>query len=257
MRSRPHLTKIALVAASLAFLVTSCGSSSGSDASSDTTAKKTTTTAADKTTTTEAAPDGPTSDELEALLPQAGPLGTGWAIDSSEKDTSDEGDKAIAEQCPGAAALTQDDGDNEDRVTRAFENTDGRQLEVSLSPSAEAVSASDLNDLIDAINSCDAITVEDAQNGTSTSFKFHAEEDTDYGDQGVRLQAVVTISSDQLDQPVELNLYGLSFRNGTVGVRVSAFDGLNEETLAVVPADTDQLVELAGNLDTETKDLAN
>jgi len=254
MRKAPHTTKIALVAASLAFLVASCGSSSGSDASSDTTAKKTTTTAAEKSTTTAANDDRPTTADLEAILPAASDLGAGWTVDTSTDDSSSAQDKAMDEQCPALKDLgTTNDVADKNKAKRSFTNAAGEQVAVSLSNDADKVDQAELATKIEAVNSCGPITT--TSDGVKTTIQLQAKANDTYGDFGVQMQANVTLESEQLPQPVELNLYGLMFRSGNVGVSITGFDGLDQSTLKVTPVDTDTLVTQAEAMESAVKNL--
>lgn len=65
----------------------------------------------------------------------------------------------------------------------------------------------------------------------------------------------MTISADSLPQDLTLTLYGLLWREGTVGVEVTAFDGIDSDTFEALPFDTDQLIAVADDLDAQVKDL--
>lgn len=245
---RPALATLAVGA----FLLAGC-SAGGSDADPTTTAKATTTTKAEVTTTTA---DGPSSSDLEDLLPAAADLGAGWKLDTSPDDGDNSGDSAIDDQCPEVAALTQKD-DADDKVKAAFVDASDANITVSLSPSAEVLSDAKLQDTIDAVNKCTNVTITDAAAGTTTTLSFEAQENTDYGDQGIQARAEVTVEADGLPQPIKLQLYALSFRNGTVGVSITGTEGFDEATAAAVPLDTDILLSLAETLDQQVGDLGD
>jgi len=253
MIARSGSRRFAVLAASLAFVACACGSS-GSDASSSTTAAKTSTTVAAKTTTTERTSSHgakPTTRDLDAILPTAASLGKGWIVDTSTSDPSDEGDKAIEFQCPSAAALVNPD--TEADVAKAkFVDTNGSEIAVTLSPSAEPLSSAEVTQLVSAINECEDVNVT-SDDGTVTTFSFQAAADDQYGDQGVHIQAAVTVTAPE-QSPIALTYYGLKFRKGTVGVSINAIDGIDADG-TVVPADTDLLVSLASSLDAQVKDL--
>lgn len=253
MISRSHPRRIVLLAASLTLLAAACGSS-GSDASSSTTAAKASTTVAGKTTTTEKkAKDAKvTTEDLDAILPTAATLGSGWQVDTNSDDASDEGDKAIEFQCPSAAALVNPD-DKADTAKAAFIDDSGRQIEVRLSPSAEPLSSAEITQLVTAINECQDVNVT-SDDGTVTTFSFQAAADDQYGDQGVHIQADVSLTAPGAEAPIKLTYYGLKFRNDTVGVSISAIDGVDADG-TVTPADTDLLVQLATSLDDQVNEL--
>lgn len=254
--SRSLLT---LVAAGT-LLFAGCSASGGdSEADPPTTRAEgstTTTSGGDETTTTAGGGDpgdGPTSEELEAILPAASDIGTGWTEDDSDDDDGDE-DTSFEDQCPEVADLGLDEDDDSDEVDQSFTDTDERQLEVTLKPSAETVDDEELAAFVDAINGCGTITDTDDE-GITTSFDLEAMTDGDYGEQGIRLQADVTISGEGLPKELTLTLYGLLWREGTVGVQVVAFDGIDDNTFEAVPFDTDVLVGVADDLDAQVQDL--
>lgn len=265
-RSTPAVRAVAAVLFASSLLLAACGTSDGSDASSTTakadktttTAKggdddETTTTEADDTTTTEAdAPaDGPTLDQLADLLPTASDIGDGWTVVPADSDDDEDNalTQAIEEQCPVAAGLGGDDPD-EERAEVEFTNDLFQNLSVSLSTDANELSADELAQAIEDINGCGEITSTDESNGLVTSLTFQAEEDTDYGDQGIRLQGDVSLTAPELGDPVEFSLYILSFRDGTVGVSVKGADGIDQDTLAVNTLDPgENIVTLAAAMD--------
>jgi len=254
MNPASHRYRIALVAlAALAFVATSCGSSGGSDASTTTTAKASTTTQA-KTTTTAVNDDRPTKADLEAILPTAADIGAGWTLDTSTDDSSSAQDKAMDAQCPALKDLgTTNDVADKNKVKHSFTNAAGEQIEVSLSNDADKVDQAELAKKIEAVNSCGPIT--STSDGVNTTIVLQAKANDAYGDFGVQMQAKVTLESEQLPQPVELNLYGLMFRSGTVGVSITGFDGLDQTTLKVTPVDTDALVAQAEAMQSAVKNL--
>lgn len=249
------------VAATSAFLLAGCSTSGGSDAAPSTTkAPKSSTTIADETTTTTEADDpgeGPSSEDLEALLPTAADLGDDWEVDDSavDSDEDDETDKALEEQCPGTAAFTLND-DEDDDVQANFANTDNSRMEVSVTPSANDLSDEDLEAAVEAINDCDDITLTDSDDITTT-FTFSADLDPDYGDQGIRLEAEVTLEGGTIPQPVTLMVYAVFFRYGSAGVSVTGTDGIDEATFEPIDVDTDLLLELADDLDQKVSELVD
>ncbi len=245
-----------------ALLLAGCGSSS-SDGEKDTTtteaaAPDETTTTADQaddtTTTTEAGDeptDGPSADDLEALLPTAADLGDGWSDDPA--DESDDADTtfgdAVTEQCPAAAALI--DPDKTDNPRAAFTDEAGAGLSVSLSPDAEEA---DVDAVVAEITACEPVVIED-EDGTVTTLTLEAATTQDYGDQGLQLRAEASITHPDLAAPLVINNYLLLFRTGTVGVRINGTDGYAEDNVTAVPIDGDLLVAVADDLNTEVADL--
>ena len=254
--------RLLAVAATSAILLAGCSTSGSSDAATSTTKPKvSSTTELEKTTTTtevDAPADGPSSSDLEALLPTADDLGPDWSVDDSVVDSAedDASDKALDEQCPDAAALTQNGSDKEDEVKANFQNDDSSAMEVSLTSSATDLSDKDLQTAVDAINDCDDVTVTDSD-GVTTTFSFEADLDPDYGDQGIRLQAEVTLDGGTIPQPVSLMVYAVFFRYGSAGVSITGTDGIDQETFETIDVDTDLLLQLADDLDQQVSDLVD
>lgn len=254
-RPRSLLLPVATVLVGAALLLAGCGASGGEDAKADdttTTAPATTTAPEDDKTTTTAdgsdPGDGPTSDDLEALLPSAADIGDGWKVDTSDDDSDSSAlDKAIEEQCPDATALATDDDESTDSVKRSYVDGADRQIQVELSPSAMEVEDDFLDELVTAINDCPDVTF--TEGTVTTSLDLEAQTSEDYGDQAVQLHVAASITEASLSEPVTLDLYALVFRTEEVGVRITASDGLDSDTLEVTPSDGDQLTALADNLD--------
>jgi len=255
----PPSRRIAAILAAGAMLVAGCSTSGGGSEGGD----KTTTTGGDEPTTTSGGDetttstgggpdDGPTTEDLEAILPAATDIGAGWTEDNTPDD--DEENTSFEEQCPEVADVGLGDDDDSDKVTQKFMDTEERQLEVSLSPTAEALDQDQLEAFVDAINQCGTITDTNDQ-GVTSSFDLEAQADRDYGEQGIRLQADVTIKSDVLPRELTLTLYSLSWREGTVGVQITAFDGIDDATFEAVPFETDVLTGLADDVDAQVENL--
>lgn len=259
MHRAPHPSRrILTLLGAIALVVAGCSTSGGdgeAESSTTTPTKGSTTTTAggDKTTTTggDDPADGPTRDELEAILPAADDIGSGWTEDTSPDDNEN---TSFEDQCPEVADLDLDDNNDSDKVERKFKDGEERQLEVALNPSAEALDQDQLEEFVDTINGCGAITDTDDQ-GVTTTFDLEAETDSDYGEQGIRLQADVTVSGGDLPKDFTLTLYALLWREGTVGVQLTALDGIDESTLETVPFDTDVLTDVADDVDAQVKDL--
>lgn len=266
----PRSRSLVAVAVTALLLVAGCSSSGGDDDATTTTADAATTTTPDdgsttapddETTTTEGddetPTDGPTREDLEGILPEAADVGDGWdevASDGGDDAGDDEEDAALEEQCPEAAALgANDETDDAEKAVRSFEDAAGAGVEVKLNPTAEAIDADELDQLVDAINGCGPIAV-DGGDGSTTTFEFEAVVDDEYGDQGLRMQAAVSLELPEVGV-LELTLYFLTYRDGPVGVSISGADGLDEDTLETVPIDPEILVALADGIDADLAEL--
>lgn len=129
-----------------------------------------------------------------------------------------------------------------------FDSDLSQNLRVQLATDAEEVPADELAAAVTAISECTDVTVED-EDGMVTTISFTAEEDTDHGDQGIRIQGDVTISAPEQGE-IEFAIYILSFRHGDVGVTVQGQDGIDQRTAEVNPLDPGEvLVGLAAELD--------
>lgn len=252
-RRRGRAASLAL-ATGVAFAACAC-SSSADDAAT------TSTTAVASSTTSGPAPEGPgpSTAELAAILPTALDLGEGWVeVPPSEPDTADDPsstEAALRDQCPALAALVADDtGGDEGDVVRTFVDGDGREVEIELDPDAEALGDDELQEAVDATNACDQVVVDDTD-GVTTTLRFQATVDPDHGEQAVKLQADVGILLPSEEEPISLTLYGLVFRTGPVGVKLTATDGLDSESLGVNRTDMDLLTRLSDRLEASVDDL--
>jgi hypothetical protein len=204
---------------------------------------------------------GPTVAELTAILPGSVDLGEEW-LEAPAEETDPSGDRspadlALEEQCPDLADLVGADTGSEDAdetVVRSFVDTDGRELEIELDPDARAWSDAELQEAVDAINACDEVEL-DERGGVATTLRFQATIDPDHGEQAVKLQADIHLTLPSEDEPISLTLYGLVFRTGSVGVQLTATDGLDPESLEVNRTDLDLLTTLSDRLEAAVDDL--
>lgn len=234
-----------------------CGvetSSEGAPLSVPTSAGGTTApTGGDDSTTTVTPDKDVTAEDLEAILPEAGDVGAAYHEVSDDDDDDDEGpdpvQDAIDEECPDMVAYQ--DADDDDAVGRLYEDTQGRQINVSLKPSATVKSDADLADYIDAVNACDSVEVSDS--GLDYELAFAAEEVPDVGEQAVRVSLTVTIETPDLPSPLTVNTYGVNFRLQDVGVQVSGTDGINGEQRVVF--DQSRLDPVVTDVEARVKEL--
>ena len=241
------------LAAVAALLFAGCSSSDSdgakADATTTTAADKTTTTAGDdETTTTEAddggdQADGPTTADLEAILPTVEEIGSGWSVDPSDHQGESAVETAAEDQCPGAPAMMS--APNDDAATAGFIN-DAEQttVRVTLSPDADEIDTETLQALVDSINDCDAITTKQGDFDVTASLDA-ALNDT-YGDQGIQVAIAVNLT-DGTDS-YDLKAYRLRFRDGTVGVTITGFDGLTDDG-TIHPIDTSGLDATAAEME--------
>lgn len=198
-----------------------------------------------------------TAEQLEAIMPTADDIGNGYAPKAPEAEDDDVvSDAAMEEACPEATELAAQLGTDEEStnvVEREFETEDGRQIQIALNPEAEALAGDDLTDLIAAVNECDAVEI--SGDDADTTMTFGMAEDDRWGDQGFEVTIGVHVEGDQLPQPLDLELHGVGYRLGTVGVTVFATDGVDETTFAAVPADVELASELAADLEPEIEAL--
>lgn len=255
MNGSASARRIAGVALGAALIAGACSSGQGSTAPSTTVAPATTT----------ARPTGggtPTRAELATVLPAATDLGEGWvetdAVDAAPSiDDGSPTDRAVADQCPALAGLVgaETDGSADaDHVVRRFVDGDGREVAVELDPSARMRTDADLQRAVDAANACDAVVVDD-RDGVTSTLSFQAAVDPDHGEQAVKFQARVELALPFEADPISLNLYGMAFRTATVGVRITASDGLDSESLGVNRTDVDLLASLSDRLEASVDDL--
>lgn len=198
-----------------------------------------------------------TAEQLEAIMPTADDIGNGYAPKAPEAEDDDVvSDAAMEEACPEATELAAQLGTDEEStnvVEREFETEDGRQIQIALNPEAEELADDELSDLIAAVNDCEPVKHSDED--ADTTFTFEMSEDDQWGDQGFEMTFDVRVESEQLPQPLDLELHGVGYRLGTVGVTVFATDGVDETTFAAVPADVELASELAADLEPEIEAL--
>lgn len=255
----PAVTRRLLAVLAVASLaVAGCSTSGGSDADDPTTTVADTPTTDDSPTTdvtptTDETPTtdggdeptgGPSEADLEAALPTVDDLGDGWseAPDDDDDDDSDT-DDTLDEQCPEVAALDFDEDDADDEVSRSFEDADDSQFDVAFSPAVREFDEDQITEYVDAINSCGEVTVE--EDGVTTTIAFEASVDDTYGDVGMRIQGDVLLTGDELPGDITLTIYGLIWRQGSVGVEVTIQDGIDPDTFEAIPADTDLALSIA------------
>lgn len=219
-----------------ALLLTACGSSGGSDSSEKdptTTAaeKATTTTAADEeATTTVATADGPTADELAAIIPTAADFGEGWVIDESEPGPESAVETATAAQCPDAAALLAPAEDDE--VTTAYTGPMQESARITLASGVDPLDPADVQAVVDSVNGCDAVTAE--EDGVTYTVTFDASANDQYGDGGVQIAAAASITDGTTTY--EVTKYRVIYTVGSVGLTITGGDGLAEDG-TVTPID--------------------
>lgn len=245
-------------------------SSGASTTASDRSEPSTTTTEADGPTTTEDRPDpttgtGGTSDltidDLEAILPSASDVGSGWTArpddESSGDDTDDDPDateRALEEKCPELADLTaelDDPAQGERDTGRVYSGPDDLQLQVGLKLDA----TSDVQGMVDSVEAMDACSVTVTEDGTTSSIDFDARADGSRGDGGVAIDATIRLEDAMLSKPLELQLHMVVFLVDDVGVFVGATDGLSDADFTVVPSDPELLGDVADLMENRVEDL--
>ncbi len=258
-RHQAHGRAALALAGALALALSACSSDDGTPGA---------TTVATSTTGGMREPGaGRSAADLTAILPAAADLGEGWverpATQAGAGGDRTPADRAIEEQCPelstlvGAADEPGDDGP----VTRTFVDGDGRLLRFELDPQAPARQDTELQEAVDATNECEPIVAEDVPaddiDGATTTMRFQAAIDPDHGEQAVKLQAEIGLLLPSEDDPVLTTLYALVFRTGSVGVRITATDGLDLESLEVARTDLDLVAGLSDRLEASVDDLAS
>lgn len=195
-----------------------CGG--GSDDASDEPA--TTTTAAEETTTTEPEPVATSADDLEAILPTAEELGSGFAeIETPESPSFFR--LAMADRCPDAAQTTAaPDG----AVDRTFEAENGIRISFQLAGGQEPMTAEEERTLIDALNACE-FGVRDEE--TLHSIQWAAGSD-EIGDQAIRGAVSDSVSSDEAPEPVGFNTYFARVVVNDVSMLIRGVDGWDGTT---------------------------
>ena len=200
-----------------ALLLGACSGSEGADEPEDTSTTEATTTNEDATTTTNV-PEGPTSEDLEAILPTAAELGDGF----TEVETPEQPSYfrlAMIDRCPDAVAvLDTPDG----AVERTIVASDGVALAFELAPDQEPMDPAEEEGLVDALNDCSFAVRND--DGVLHSIEWAAGSDG-IGDQAIRGAFTDSISSDAMPEPVGINTYFARVVVGDVSILVRGVDG--------------------------------
>lgn len=260
--ARRSVPRRALAAAVMAlFTAAGCGASatevSETDRSITTVERRTTTSSSGRsTTTTTKLKDRVSDDDLRALLPTAAEVGPDYRVAVDDDDEDDEGDDAAFEAamrsaCPDAAEFMEDASDeNESDIGQEFETDDDRTIEVTFNPDPKNLGEADLNRVIDVINGCGTVEVEQGE-GLSMALDFDAVRDDRFGDRGMTMTMEAELSSPYLKGPLTLGARLRVFVVGPVSVSINAGDGLDDETFGPVPGDYDLVDVLSAGLETE------
>lgn len=239
-RRQPHRRVAALTLLVALTAVSACSSGGGSDgATADdatTTTEATTTTVEETTTTTEAEDEGPTLEDLEALLPTAEEFGEGYQeVDAPEGQSAVR--SANVERCPEALATTETLGDS---VARTIEGPGGIVLTFELALDEDPLPDDEVAAIADAIDGCEfGISGSD---GTRYSVTWAAGLDG-IGDQAMRGAVSLSISSDAAPEPVGVNTYFARIVVDGVAILVKASDGYDGTSRT--PVDSEQMAPLA------------
>ncbi|MCU1499121.1 MAG: hypothetical protein JWM47_3074 [Acidimicrobiales bacterium] len=202
------------------------------------------------------ADDAVTKEDLEAILPTADKLGDGWKVNTKPDDDKGSGPN-FDELCPDAAAIDDgNDSDDSDHAKAKFINEAGEEIMVELDPSAKTLGKEQLDGYVKALNDCKPTTT-DEETGLDTAFDFEVNTLDEYGDEGVQIEAHITVSGESLPDAIEITLYGFVYRDGPVGVQIMGQDGLDRKTLEVTSFDPDKLITLAEELDPKVAKLAD
>lgn len=275
MRRSPIFAIFALLA--VLGLLAGCGTSGGEDATSSTT-----TTAApadgdrgaDDTTTTEAGDedDGDAAatsvDQLKAILPTLKDLDDpaytdadiqiGGDPDSDDTDDDESGDDPYDEACPELQELDflNETDTDDDSVSVTFSTEDEREVEVRLDPTASELTGESLDQIVEALNACGSVSIEDETMGAAT-VTFAAERDDRFGDRGLRLTMNASFSF--FGMAIDVDFLGHAFELNGIGVFVSASSGFEESETSLmgtpVPLDGEHVDAMAKLMDQRVGDL--
>ena len=192
-----------------------------------------------------------TTEQLEALFPEASEVGPGYegpeieyGSDSSSDDeeADDETDEAFKEQCPKAAELDflNDVGDaNEDDVTATYVTEAEQEIEISLDPTPAELTEENLELVVEAWNDCGTVEINDPATGPM-KMDLAAESLDGIGDFGADI--TMNAEFELFGMPLNVTFRGYMFVVNDVAVMVTAASGLDDETMEPSPGD-DQLLE--------------
>lgn len=202
---------------------------------------------------------GVTLDQLAQILPTSADVGAGYSIDTTD-DSGGGGpsdadiEAAMKKACPDAESLfAQSSTDNGTSADRTFTTDDNRTIDVSYDTSASDPqginTAAEIEKLVDAINACD--TVEVTSDEFSMAMDLRARSDDTYGDRGMVLDIHAKLSGAQLPSGLFVDMRYRIFQVGDVDVAINATSGIDQDTLEVVPADSDIQDRLSHKAETD------
>ena len=270
IRRRARRALAASGAATLLLVAVACGDD-------DDTATTATTAAADEETTT-TAPDDDEVDadddddddddgedggddveaDLAALLPDVSAIEPGYTEvpgiggDEDDGDGEDGIEAALAEACPEAAAMLDEDDDEDDTVEREYGGELERSVSVGLDPTPRNLEADTIDDAVAAVASCETMTLD--QDGMEVTIDLTAARDDTYGDRGVLLTMQLSMAHPQLPAPMTLEMRGRIFQVGDLGAHVNVTSGIDESTFEPVAGDFHLLDTLAAELESAAAD---
>lgn len=249
-RKAPRLVALAVVALLLASCTTSTSSSSDTTTASDATTTTEVSGGSDTTTPdTDTDTDDDNDTDLEAYLPDAADVGPDYFVDDSDDDSDDESpvSAALDDACPAVSEFGSDDDDDDDAVERAFATADGRTFKVELTPDiseGDMSEEADLEKYVDAVNDCGA--AEFTSGGIDFTMHLTARMDPGFGDFGAVVLLDATGEHPQLAEPIQIEGIMRAFAVDQIGVTLSAFSGLDDDTYEMIPADL-EATEIVGD----------
>jgi hypothetical protein len=217
-RRRHAPVRAALVLVTVALLATGCSKSDDKGAS------PVPSTAPARSTTTTTMPKSLTPSDLEAAMPTAADIGTGYQRDqSSEGDDGDDGGLQVPDECK--ALLNQDTKDSV-QAERAFKDEAQREVDVEAS-----VTKTDLADLEREAHACQEIPF--SSDGAEGVVKISVAPSKGFGDDALVVDFAFVLSA---PAAVTLQGHGILAKRGDVGLSVVGFGGISDD-LTVTPID--------------------
>lgn len=190
-------------------------------------------------------PAGVSVDDLEGALLTLDDLDDRYTVDTDADDGSDpmdDDDVDASPECLTALESLESGDESSEGVSAAFVEADEGTLQHDITFAGPGAS---LHDVRAAIEQCDVVTFD--EEGATGEFRFEVAELDDLGEDGFAMNVTAEFQTAGIDTGFEM--YGVVWIRDGVMSTVTGFAGFDEEALAGMPADRDQVHELAAVAD--------
>lgn len=199
---------------------------------------------------------------LEALLPQAADIGPGYVVvegslfggsgdDGVDGSFGDLLETQMQEKCPDAFAImsAEDGSASPDAVQREYTGPNGEDFGILLENDDAITDRTAFDAMIAAISLCETLTITEPETGLIMNVTFDAEPDDTYGDWGGIMRLQMSQIHPTFPAPVTAWYESHMFMVGSVGVTVTAADGVLPNSLEVMPRNSERMASMAASLE--------